>query len=323
MKRPDLPFLRIKRGRGRRVYYYHERFGVRTRLPDIAAPDFLAAYNAAHRGEERQRGNRTFAKLAQSYERSERFQRLAPRTKQDYAKHIAIIVAKAGDRLVARMDRKTVRAMQHANAERPRLANYLVSVMSVLLEHAIDIGWIEHNPAKGARKLKAHGPAVHKEWPPDVRESFEAKASPRARLLYEIAIGTGQRVGDILRMRWSDIRDGAIHLRQGKTGAELVIPLTARLAAHLDAVERRGEYLLSQNLRQTWAYSTLQKEVKAAGGGTIHGLRYTAVGELAALGCTDDEIAAITGHSSRAMVKKYAGTARQIARAKRAQEKRK
>lgn len=54
----------------------------------------------------------------------------------------------------------------------------------------------------------------------------------------------------------------------------------------------------------------------------IHSLRYSAASELAAAGCSDDEIKAITGHTTSAMVAKYAGAERQRARAKKAQEKR-
>lgn len=54
----------------------------------------------------------------------------------------------------------------------------------------------------------------------------------------------------------------------------------------------------------------------------IPGLRYAAA-ELAALGCSDELIASVTGHSTTAMVVKYAGPERQKARAKEAQGRRK
>ena len=54
----------------------------------------------------------------------------------------------------------------------------------------------------------------------------------------------------------------------------------------------------------------------------IHGLRYAATAELAAAGCSDEVIAAITGHKTTAMIAKYAGPARQRARASEANAKR-
>ena len=54
----------------------------------------------------------------------------------------------------------------------------------------------------------------------------------------------------------------------------------------------------------------------------IHGLRHTAASELAALGCSDELIAAVTGHKSARMVAHYAATARQRSRASEAQSRR-
>jgi len=48
-----------------------------------------------------------------------------------------------------------------------------------------------------------------------------------------------------------------------------------------------------------------------------HALRYRGVMELAWAGCTDDEIASFSGHTSKAMIIKYAGEARQIMQARR------
>lgn len=55
----------------------------------------------------------------------------------------------------------------------------------------------------------------------------------------------------------------------------------------------------------------------------LHAMRYRGVMELAWAGCTDDEIMGYSGHSTKDMVIKYAGAARQIMRAMQAREKRK
>jgi integrase len=52
----------------------------------------------------------------------------------------------------------------------------------------------------------------------------------------------------------------------------------------------------------------------------IHALRHTTAAHLAAAGHDDETIKAITGHASTQMVARYAGQARQITRAKKAQE---
>lgn len=54
----------------------------------------------------------------------------------------------------------------------------------------------------------------------------------------------------------------------------------------------------------------------------LHALRYRGVMELALAGCDDDEIASYSGHTTKAMIAKYAGEARQQMRAKQARLKR-
>lgn len=46
-----------------------------------------------------------------------------------------------------------------------------------------------------------------------------------------LALVTGQRLGDIARMQFSDIWDGCLHIHQSKTGAKLAIPLSLRCDA--------------------------------------------------------------------------------------------
>lgn len=53
-----------------------------------------------------------------------------------------------------------------------------------------------------------------------------------------------------------------------------------------------------------------------------HALRYRGVMELAWCKCDDDEIAGCSGHTTKAMIAKYAGEARQIMRARQAAAKR-
>lgn len=66
---------------------------------------------------------------------------------------------------------------------------------------------------------------------------------------------TGQRPGDVLKMRDSDIRDGSLHVRQGKTGKFLRILLqengiNSELASVVERIQGRpgrkeGGYLVT------------------------------------------------------------------------------
>ncbi|HCS2336149.1 TPA: tyrosine-type recombinase/integrase, partial [Shigella sonnei] len=60
-----------------------------------------------------------------------------------------------------------------------------------------------------------------------------AESSPCwLRLAMELAVVTGQRVGDLCEMKWSDIVDGYLYVEQSKTGVKIAIPTTL----HVDAL---------------------------------------------------------------------------------------
>ncbi|WP_339739408.1 tyrosine-type recombinase/integrase, partial [Candidatus Regiella insecticola] len=52
------------------------------------------------------------------------------------------------------------------------------------------------------------------------------KQQPWVALSMDLALLTGQRMGDIRQMQWKDIHDGKWWLQQQKTGMKLAIPLT-------------------------------------------------------------------------------------------------
>src|SRR5262249_1797950 len=97
-----------------------------------------------------------------------------------------------------------------------------------------------------------------------------------------LAINTGQRQGDLLRLPWSAYDGTTIKLRQRKTGAYVPIPVADALKIALDAAPRRSPIMLpnSEGIIDL----------------TFHDLRGTAVVTLARAGCNEVEIYSITGH---------------------------
>lgn len=268
---------------------------------------------------------RTFAALVKDYLRSNRYKRLAPRTARDYEKVLAWVTAKLGNLSVAAIQRKDIIRAREANAATVRFANYIVQVVRILLEHAIDLGWRADNPGKGVELLKSKSPP-REAWPLKKIKDYREAATGRALLIFELCLGTGQRIGDVLRMRWSDIDGDGITVRQGKTGAALWVPITPALRAVLDQTPRIGMTICAHGAHGKpltyFPAARAVREVRERIGALdydIHGLRYATTAELAAAGCSDEVIAAITGHKTTAMIAKYAGPSRQKERAKRAQ----
>ena len=66
----------------------------------------------------------------------------------------------------------------------------------------------------------------------------------------DIALLTGQRPADVLKIRRADIRDGALWIVQNKTGARLGIEVTGELAAVIDRIKQRPSKAISAYLIQ-------------------------------------------------------------------------
>jgi integrase len=107
------------------------------------------------------------------------------------------------------------------------------------------------------------------------------------------------------RLAWSAYDGTHIRLRQSKTGRRVEVKVGAPLKAALDATAKRATIILTNSDGKPWTSDGFRaswgKACKAAGirGLTFHDLRGTAVTRLAIAGCTEAEIATITGHSLR------------------------
>jgi hypothetical protein len=274
--------------------------------------------------------SKSWTKLIASYRRSNRWANLKHRTRSGYEKVLVYLDEKIGSRDVTRLIRKDVIDAQDANQHRTRFANYIPQVMSVLCEHAIDLGWMKDNPAKGVRRLVTpdERKQPHIPWPDDAVEKWRAEAAPLPRLIFEIGVGSVQRPDDWTRFRWNDYDGTALKITQGKTGKTLDLPCTDSLKTALDTAPKNGLTILTRQDGRTLPYSRMAQimldERRRLGllAYDLHALRYRGVMELAWANCNDDEIASYSGQSSKDMIIKYAGIARQMMRARQARAKR-
>ncbi|OLS48889.1 tyrosine-type recombinase/integrase [Rhodovulum sulfidophilum] len=135
-------------------------------------------------------------------------------------------------------------------------------------------------------------------------------------------------------LRWgldqieAELGENAIAIVQGKTGQRLWVACPADLREYLDALPRTGRFILAKNLTQPLGKRTVQRLVEGvrkkigATAYVIHGWRYTAAMQLAEAGCSDSEIAAVTGHRTLQMVQKYRAAANQRRLSRQAQDRR-
>jgi integrase len=124
------------------------------------------------------------------------------------------------------------------------------------------------------------------------------------------------------------IRNGELFVRQSKTGAELLIPISDELMAILNAEQTPHLTFLitgaGRPYRPTDFSDKFRQWCREAGlpeGCTVHGLRKAASRRMAEAGCTPHEIAAITGHWTLKEVERYTRAADQARLARQAAAK--
>lgn len=315
--------------KGRKGYLYFLRGGVCQRMHSTpGTADFAAEYALLMRGPV-VGPTRTIAKIIDAYRKSPEWAKLASNTRKSYTRHLEYFAEKIGHLHPEKITVRNVNAMRDALSDTPTDANRKIACLSSLYTWAQANDWAKHNPAIVAKKLEPTGRTRHP-WPQDLIDAARATAKGRDLLLFEMLIGTGQRVNDVLSMRWSDMDVDGITIIPAKTKGRkphpIYIPLTARLRSILAATPRRGLFIVAQDNGLRVGYNLAWKNMmalrKAIGAEAydIHALRHSAASEIASLpGMTADHVRAITGHSGAAMVRLYAGPAMQKARAKEAQ----
>ena len=141
-----------------------------------------------------------------------------------------------------------------------------------------------------------------------------AQAVEPLRDALDLALLTGQRPADVLRMDRTMLRDGAIWVRQGKTGKKLRIAIEGELAAVIKRCQARAAqhaiasiYLLNNERGQRYTAPMLREDFEQARAKA--GLRDIQFRDLRAKAATDldslERAQGLLGHANRAMTEHY------------------
>lgn len=292
-----------KNGKNQRVF---------VRLPDVRAQDFgdkLAAAQAARTKRESAQLLMTVERMAALYQESREWRALASNTQDLYAIYLRDAIRYLGDAPAHDVIPSDVERMLDLMGDRPGAANAALRVLGALYAWGRKRSHVGSGsrPTEGVKEIKA---GEHMPWPDNVLQDALNAKDARLRLATHLLLYTGQRIGDVMAMRWGDIKGGVIHVRQQKTGKELDIPLHTALAEELARTPRKGMTIITNRLGQAMTDQTIRRYVKAHGqkyGLDIvpHGLRKNAVIALLEAGCSVAETAAITGQTY-GMVERYA-----------------
>jgi integrase len=294
------------------VYYYHRATGIPL-AGKPGSPEFLREYGKAEQTLlDRHAG--TFNGLVRDYTLSPEFEKLAESTQREYRRMLTRAEVKFGNMPLAALEDPRVRQdfmtwrAKVAKESGDREADNRLSVISAMLTWAKENGQVFSNHIAGFRRLHS----VDRSeliWLPEHINAFMRVASIELQRALILALHTGQRQGDLLRLGWSNYDGAWISLRQGKSrrngqpGRKVEIPCTKALRKMLDGFDRTGAVILATKTGQPWKprYFKAQWEAATKKAGItdlhFHDLRGTAITMLAEAGCKTSQIASITGHS--------------------------
>lgn len=227
-----------------------------------------------------------------------------------------------------------VQAFLDGLADRPGLQKLARGVLAAVEKWALVRDRLPNTIIRGTYTTGADD-GGHEPWPDSwVALALKHARSDLARVVM-LALHTGQRGSDIVRMRFSDLEEqtdpltGARHLgitvkRTQKVGLRLWIPCTQELIATIETWDRKPPFFMVLNPVDGEAYTRaklsqhwyLEKHTNPhlrpllEGGAVIHGLRASCVIRLRNRGATSLQIQSMIGMSGP-MVERYSRLADQ------------
>ena len=296
-----------------RTYWYAWKGGPRINA-EPGTPEFIRLYSEAVAARQKKNDD-IFRSLIDYFKDQSEYGRLGEKSKRAYDQYLKLIDAEFGlmpiGALEDRRARGDFKAFRNTFASTPRKADYVWTTIARVLSVAKDHGKISVNVCeRGGRLYESDRSEIV--WTADDIRSFCDVASVELQAALLLALWTGQRQGDLLRLTWTNYDGVYIRMRQSKgrggKGRRVTIPVGPPLKAVLDAAlrEKRSAVTILVNsfgrpwtedgFRTSWDKAFKKASLKEL---HFHDLRGTAVTRLALSNCSVPEIASITGHSMK------------------------
>jgi integrase len=124
-------------------------------------------------------------------------------------------------------------------------ADIAMSLIAALWDFAIEQEGLRlgTDPTYGIKRVHERK-SEHEPWPQDLIDRFMWEARPSLRWAVKLALYTGQRRSDMVKMKWSQFDGEFIEVRQQQTGAALSIPCHKELRDELERMPRVADTIL-------------------------------------------------------------------------------
>lgn len=194
---------------------------------------------------------RTFEVIARRYE-IDVIPTKAVRTQLDNLKELANLRAVFGRMLIEAIKPHHVRGYLDRRGQTARArANREKALLSHMFNKAREWGYTDApNPCQG---VKGFAEAGRDRYVSDAEfAAVRAAAHPTVQDAMDVALLTGQRPADVLKILRTDVRDGALFITQNKTRVKRAIELVGELSAVIERIasrprERKSPYLIQDD----------------------------------------------------------------------------
>ncbi len=193
--------------------------------------------------------------------------------------------------------------------------NREMALISHMLSKAVEWGMLEASPLKKGKRLMLKENNHRLRFLTEAEIDALLKAcSPHLNPIVETALHTGMRRGELLSLKWEQIRNGFIYLTETKSGKARQIPINDRLSEVLREV-RRGNQLKSpyvfcgqEGKRFYEVKHSFTSACKRAGleDFRFHDLRHTFASRLVMKGASLKAVQELLGHADMKMTMRYA-----------------
>lgn len=307
-------------------YHYAWRGGPRMQSDPRDEYEFTAEYVRLTRDRQDAPYKGCLAEIIREYLKSPAYLGLKKSTREGYDFAIKEIEASFFDMTAVKIAATGTRSIflqwrDEIAQKHPRKADLYMSVLKRILWFGLDREMIERHPLERVEKV-SDGSRRDVIWTDEDIQTFRyGKLNPESKTKKDkwlkhpapeplvralmLAIWTGQRQGDLLKLTWKAYDGHSIYLRQSKTGAHVRMKVSEELKSYLDGVPRGNSVtILTNGHGQPWATgfkSSWRKAVEKAGieGKTFHDLRGTFVTLAYRNGASIKEIAEVSGHSEK------------------------
>ena len=197
------------------------------------------------------------------------------------------------------------------------VSNNTVRLELALLSDLFNVGHIEwgicsDNPVTRVRKPKLPAGRDRRLRPYEERRILRAAAAhsnPELKVIIIVAIESAMRQGEILSLMWENInlRVGVAHLPNTKNGTSRDVPLSIRAREALISLGAKASgpvfTYTSEGFKGVFRMMLYRLKIEDL---HFHDFRHEAISRLFELGTLDMmEVAAISGHKSLSMLKRY------------------